>query len=573
MNPEKRHKLESLLLLSLEGQATDEQMSLLNEMIDADVDAQSYCVHFLSVVSCLRSDPRISDIALREVSASPEFDASLWEALAENEKTALAVKIDKPIEADSAFSDESDAVAHRRPISKISLYAFMISSAALLFILLLVIVKPAKPPVVAVLFQSLDAKWGESEQSLEDGSLIRQGDLTLLEGLADIRFYSDVEMLIEGPAKIRFESSGQVFLSYGKLSSRVPKSAIGFTVRTPDAVVVDYGTEFGMFVRRDGMTETHVFEGEVEMRAGSNPLVFEQSSRVTEGQAKLLDSETGQIQNIEVHGRTFARRLFSDNDFVWHGENFDLADAVGGGNGFGSGRLGCGINVNSGQLFTYNDLLSQGWTIEGTSIVPFTSSFPSSGQYRPVVSNVYVDGVFVPDGGRSRCVVSTGDHLFESCPDTSGNYYIGVINSGNLLKDLFSGSTVNLYRLHEMTLSGQSYGTRRNPGIFVHSNMGITFDLDAIRSALPGITVSGFKSLCGISDMETTANTADFWVLVDGVKRFESIGMSKPSGSKQIEIPLTDEDRFLTLAATEGDGAIGSDWCIFAMPALVLESE
>ena len=570
-----REKIESLLVLSLEGQATDEHLELLNKLIDSDAEIQEYCVNYISVVSCLRSDPRISDVALREMSGNPEYDMRLWRALAETEKTASAVEIEKPQTAEEL---ESEAVNNGKiffpnQVSRFSLYMFMASSAAMFFILVLILLTPAKPPVAAVLYQSMGAQWGESGQILHDGDVIREGNAVLLKGLADIRFGSGAEVLVEGPADITFEGKGQIFVSYGKLSSRVPKSAIGFTVRTPEAVVVDYGTEFGVLVNKDGMTETHVFDGEVELRSGSNPLVFEKSSRITQGQAKRINTSMGQIQDIEIRNRTFARRLCPDTEFVWHGENLDMADLVGGGNGFGSGLLGCGIDINFGGLFAYNDLLIQGWVIEDTYVRPKTETFTSNGQYTPVQSNTYIDGVFVPDGGSGRCVVSTAGHLFEGCPDTSGNYYIGVINSGSLLRSRSAENAVNLYGLHNMSLEGKSYGTRQNPGLFVHSNMGITFDLDAIRRSLPGISVTTFTSLCGISDKDTNMNSSDFWVLIDGIKRFEATGKNKVDGAMQIEIPLTSDDRFLTLATTESDGNIGSDWCIFAKPTLVLESE
>ena len=43
--------------------------------------------------------------------------------------------------------------------------------------------------------------------------------------------------------------------------------------------------------------------------------------------------------------------------------------------------------------------------------------------------------------------------------------------------------------------------------------------------------------------------------------------------SEKVEIPLTDDDRFLTLAVTDGGNGIKMDLGLFADPVLVLNSK
>jgi hypothetical protein len=98
-------------------------------------------------------------------------------------------------------------------------------------------------------------------------------------------------ILVHAPAEIEIETASQVFLHRGRLSSYVPENALGFTVRTPGATIVDYGTEFGVMVNEKGITEAHVFTGRVDLRTGSNPRVFERAQRLIAGQAGVVDLE------------------------------------------------------------------------------------------------------------------------------------------------------------------------------------------------------------------------------------------------------------------------------------------
>jgi hypothetical protein len=121
----------------------------------------------------------------------------------------------------------------------------------------------------------------------------------------------------------------------------------------------------------------------------------------------------------------------------------------------------------------------------------------------------------------------------------------------------------------------QAYGTREHPAIVLHSNGGITFDLDAMRGDMPGLEITEFKACCGISEAvrahlngTTQRGLADFWVLVDGQKRFEAAGVTVDSEPPEISVPLGRQERFLTLVTTDGNGWANYDWGFFAEPRL-----
>ena len=89
---------------------------------------------------------------------------------------------------------------------------------------------------------------------------------------------------------------------------------------------------------------------------------------------------------------------------------------------------------------------------------------------------------------------------------------------------------------------------------------------------MPGFEIVQFEAVCGVSDEAGKGvNKEDFWVLVDGQKRFEAKGLQSGSGSREVSIPLNSQDRFLTLISTDGDLAPNYDWGFFAEPRLEIE--
>lgn len=126
---------------------------------------------------------------------------------------------------------------------------------------------------------------------------------------------------------------------------------------------------------------------------------------------------------------------------------------------------------------------------------------------------------------------------------------------------------------HTLRLNGMLFGVPDNPSIAIHSNQGITFDLLQIRQSLSDMDIKKFRSLIGISETVkdyATDSTADFWVLLDGRKVYEK-QMLNSDRAVEVEIPITVNDRYLTLAVTEADYTWGFDWALFGRPELIIE--
>ena len=93
--------------------------------------------------------------------------------------------------------------------------------------------------------------------------------LDVQSGLAEITFNSGAKILLHSPAQFTVGEALGGDLQLGRLTARVPHSAIGFTVNTPGGKVVDLGTEFGVKVNFDRTMHVIVYVGEVAINASS----------------------------------------------------------------------------------------------------------------------------------------------------------------------------------------------------------------------------------------------------------------------------------------------------------------
>ena len=232
------------------------------------------------------------------------------------------------------------------------------------------------------------------------------------------------------------------------------------------------------------------------------------------------------------------------------GRRLNLADIVGGGNGFGTGMPGQGIDLVTGSAFKRP--------------IRIVRQAPQGG-YTPVPDRRYIDGVFVPNGGHGRVVISSTGLAFQGCPVTLGTYYEGVVNTAEQTVVDQPDTT------YPGRLRGVEYGSPQHPALNIHPNAGITFDLEAIRTDNPGAIIERFTALCGISEStpRPRSSSADTWVLVDGSVAFHVSCPRDQNRSQEVAVPIAPETRFLTLVTACTEDA-GHSWCFFGDPMLDL---
>ena len=144
----------------------------------------------------------------------------------------------------------------------------------------------------ATLFKQYDCQWEDSVPVAAGDRLVNR-TLRLRQGLAEVKFDQGASVFVEGPAEFEVRSANDSFLHHGKLVARVPSQAIGFTVATPTAEVIDLGTEFGVEVDVQKRTEVHVIRGRVQLLPAGATASTQRGETLHAGQARRVVGTTG----------------------------------------------------------------------------------------------------------------------------------------------------------------------------------------------------------------------------------------------------------------------------------------
>ncbi len=437
----------------------------------------------------------------------------------------------------------------------------------------------------------VDVKWSDDPRYLPPPGFAYvplDRKYILSSGLLEITYDSGAKVILPGPCTYEVESTAGGYLSLGKLTALVEKrggkgsrskvqgprpslhpssfilhpSSL-FSVRTPTAIITDLGTEFGVEVSDEGNTESRVFRGSVKVQVVGNGLPSPSGRGAgDEGSGQVVILRANESARVEGRGKpriTMLGTSAKTADFTRRipkvtYKRLDLVDVVAGGDGF-SGRRNCSIDPTSGQIdaITLKEMGTKG-------------QFVGDGKYHRVEALPLVDGVFIPDGGKGPVQVDSAGNMFAGFPDAYNATW----------KHIWAGSAIPADLPITAVLGGVDYASPPHCLLFMHTNNGITFDLEAIRRANPGCKLLRFRAVAGSSGgamyaPDGTRVIADLWVLVDGKVRFERREIDGYSGAFLVLIAINDDDRFLTLATTDGgNDNIHGDWTMLGDPRLDL---
>jgi len=542
-----------MILKFRDGQLSGEDLQQFKVALRSNPEARSYYIETVLIHTIFKG--RKSPLQQMEILASNNtLDWQLWDALAMQENTAEPVQIERIDPPQIEMAPLSKPVSAKQTPSKTLLYTMICSAAAFLILILYLNYSPFEPGYqVAVLSDSIDALWANTDNSMKKGTPILTGSkpLILRDGYAQLRFDNQAQLTIKGPAEFQILDSDVVKLNYGQLYSVIPPRAYGFQIYTRESKIIDLGTEFGIQQNINGDTEIHVLKGQVVFV--SKAMGKHINLDLAAGSARKLIAATGETAEIACKEEMFVRQIDSASRWIWKGQPLNLADIAGGGNGFGTGTIDTGFDPLTGMP---------------SSESPGTRK--SDNTYQRVPSNPLIDGIFVPNG-QTQQIVSSQRHVFRECPVTSGTTYHNLTNGVRILSpEAFQDSTV---------LASQSAHS-----LLMHANVGITYDLQAIRELLQGVQIVRFQSKLGLEDvfLRPALSNADFWILVDGKLKYQKTQV-KANQLFSVVIELSDKDRFLTLVVTDGKDpeerivdnmtypAIDCDWCMFADPVLILK--
>lgn len=530
MDKKQRSELEYQLVQLLNGALNDTEMAHLRQQLKTDPKALDHYMRFVTVHAGMRQ-------TCIHTEGLPVPD------LPESAPTPSATESSREI-----------LEVRTRPHTRL-LWAIA-AAAALIAILIGVSMIRRNPPhpapsgnPCATLLDVHQAAWASWTREGFLENRLRAGHWLLTQGLAKIKLQEGAELILHAPCDFTLEEGNHLTLHTGRVWVHVPPGAEGFSLSTRGAHLTDYGTEFGVIADEAGQTAAHVFVGSVGIRPASHVHHFEH--RLTQGQATTMDAEGTMAPTTRAYPQHFVSDLTQIRHNALPGKTLDLADMVGGGNGFGMGRIDWGINPSTGQFLRR----------------PLSERHPDRARrYQVLKKSPYIDGVFVPDASKGINIISSTHLAFNGCPDTDGTYYDGIFNGAKMS---IGGSRI----FHPGRLQGQAYGTSLYPALNIHTNAGITFDLDAIRASNPGISIKRFQALCGISETvsQEPQGQAEFWVLVDGKERFHYALESPDDEARLVNVKIANDERFLTLAATTVGNA-AYNWTFFAEPILELTS-
>ncbi len=385
---------------------------------------------------------------------------------------------------------------------------------------------------------------GTSDAIWESGELVRNGDLlstaprSLSAGAIRIKLNNGVMLLAESPVRFAVVSKSVVELTAGRIVAKVPHEVTGFCVRTPQGDILDMGTEFGVAVSKDQAAHLEVFSGRVQAKPadatgnGSNPVI------VTTGHAAEISTTTVAVDPPGVPRERFLRDL---NAVL----SLDLVDLVNGGNGT-SHSHGVAIDANG-----------------SVGNIPPCKDVPGDRLYHVGRGSRVIDGCFVPDGSMGLIQTDSAGHTFQF-PHTDNHAYNNIW-TGGIVPSAAGDATPSTI------LSQVDYSTGPHSLVFMSSDRGLTIDLDAIRRLHPGRQLSGFTCTVGNSDrLRQDDNKADVFVIIDGRSLFEQRQFGR-TRVFSVNIPIGPNDRFLTLAVTDGGDTITNDGILWGDPRFDLD--
>lgn len=465
-----------------------------------------------------------------EEAALTDVASDFWQAMAEDERVNPTVELPEaaPVrELITGVRERKRQLRSPHAVSRLSLYTAVGGLAALLMMVVYVVMNPRFiPEPVATLTDTYEARW-ETPQPDSGARLTNaKSPLRLLSGYAKLQFDNGAEVIVEGPSEFYLVTAEQMGITQGKLTAVVPPAAAGFRVDTPAMSVIDLGTEFSVKAGWDGFGAVHLHNGKASLLTGELG-TRRGSYMLAEGQARSVNPRTGRIEEIALEERDFVRRFKSDRKFIWRGEPLGLVSLIAGGNGFDPVFDYHTLNPNTGEYET--KLLK-------------SEEYPTTYAYTPVPANPFIDGVFVPSGDHGPTVITSEGHTFNS-PVTSGVFTFNIAAS---FRRYDRSESIAMPALFD----GTQHHTEAQPSVLLHSNVGITLDLHRIRQAYPGLTLKQFHTRYG-SSWSDRRGQVDFFVLVDGVLKFEHKELASREASYPAVVELSPDARFLTVVVTD----------------------
>ncbi len=329
--------LDYLLILSLEGTITDEQVNQLNLLIRDSAENMQHCIDFISIAACLRKSRGLLDDSGRSFTPH-HVDKMLGEAI-ELDKQVRAGDAERLADAQKEAIQEAageaferfmveerrrqEELAYKLYISRRRRRAIGIGSlAAVLTTVICVWVlrfksdppTPVKPPTtvmaapaVATMIHAYDARWDLPYMTPIVGTELTSGPIKLIEGLVEIRFKTGARVIVEAPAEVNLIDERTAYLTSGVLTAYVPEPVTGFVVETHSVHVTDLGTQFGLLAYVGGGTDVHMLSGSARaLFRGTEGDEQSNLRYLQRDDAMNFDAAVGKVSHVDPDRERFA---------------------------------------------------------------------------------------------------------------------------------------------------------------------------------------------------------------------------------------------------------------------------
>jgi len=281
------------------GATTDEELARLERLLG---ESRQAVVYYLKIVNDALA---IRDSA--ESRATALLDPALSDPIAES---------DLRVEANNGEPVGESGLAAGGPSHWFYLAAACLILAAVGIAFFAAVPGRGRLPLesanVARVVNLSGVEWASEAKRFDPWTPIAPGDsLKLLSGMINLYISNGVEVVIEGPADVRFASLERVVVAEGKLAARVGPDAIGFSIETPHANVIDRGTAFGITVDHERQTDVVVYEGIVDLDVVGHG---EQARRrLSTGEALRVNNQGDLSRIASVQGESFVAPPYARN--------------------------------------------------------------------------------------------------------------------------------------------------------------------------------------------------------------------------------------------------------------------
>jgi len=417
--------------------------------------------------------------------------------------------------------------------------------------------------VARVTSASSDVSWSLGSEPRDFLMRLRPGDVVGVErGLIRLEFSAGALLVVESPASLQITSATSARLIQGRVVGRADNG--NFTLLTPTASVVDIGTEFGVGVSPGG-TDVTVFEGEVHV----HPLL----GSVDSGSMQKL--QQGMSVWINSHGLTNSRRQPNQERFqrgfarpaeAAHEEDaVSLLDLISG-DDTTQQRIAGSIDPKTGY-----------WGRPPWLDPQRTKAQQGDTQFAQTDWNPMVDGVFIPRSNAREMQIDSDGHMVHLPPNKGSTWGpIWARRRFDLASEqqaLLSTAQQGYWGAGALSEVFQRLEQTRDGLMGLHANVGITFDLDAVRSSRSR-ELHYFKAVVANldssprDDSSEAGSLADLRIFVDGKLRYSRLQFGRNDGDAGINVALSNADRFLTIVTTDAGSDPVFDHVVLIDPTL-----